>query len=238
MLHKFQLALLALVLSLFAAGCGEEEPDEGGEYYPLSVGDYWVYEETGIYSGSTVTLRYEVTRTESIETESFDASYDTLVLTNTFPGGTDEFREQFIVDDGNRVERIKHDIYDDFGLPTKLREYEPGFLRFDRSRLGKDDEWNETVTFFTAVEPEADPVVFEPNERQYKYRVVDRNQEITVPAGTFNCLVIERSVVFGTVGEVKIYYYAPGVGKVKEITENDKEENLVEYSVAPTDEGA
>ena len=233
-------ALFVLLLAstmILAIACGEEEPDGGGEYYPMSVGDYWVYEETGFYSGSTVTLRYEVTRTESIETESFDGLYDTLVLTNTFPGGTDEFREQFIVDDGVRAERIKHDIYDEFGLPTKLREYEPGFLRFDRSKLSKDDEWTELVIFYTAVEPEADPVVFEPQERQYKYRVIGRNQEVTVPAGTFNCLVLERSVVWGSVGEVKIYYYAPGIGKVKEITEDDKEEVLVEYSVAATDEG-
>ena len=236
-----KLSLLLFVLTStasLAAGCGGEEPGEGGEYFPMSVGDYWVYEETEINSASTVTLRYEVTRTESIETESFSGSYDTLVLTNTFPGGTDEFREQFIFDDGNRVERIKHDIYDDFGLPTKLREYEPGFLRFDRSRQSKDEEWTETVIFYTSVDPEADPIVFKPDERQYQYRVVDTHQEITVPAGTFNCLVIERSVVYGTVGEVKLYYFAPGVGKVKEITENDKEENLVEYSVAPTDENA
>jgi hypothetical protein len=231
-LKRIPIVLSLIIGALLAFGCGEEDPSKGGDYFPMSVGDYWVYEEIDP-TKPTVTLRYEVTRAETTETDSFEGSYDALVLTNTFPGGTDEFREQFIVDDGTRAERIKHDIYDDFGEPTKLREYEPGFLRFDRSQQSKDDEWAESVIFYTSIDPEADPLVFEANELQFNYRVVEEHQEVTVPAGTFNCIVIERSVLYGTAGETKIYYFAPGVGKVKEITEDVKEENLIEYSVAP-----
>lgn len=216
-----------------AMACGAEEPSGGGEYYPMSVGNYWVYEETTAY-GDTVQLRYEVIGYETKLFDYIEGERDVFIVENTFPGVSNERRVQYIEDDGTRAERLKHEIFDTQEELTKIRYFEPGFLRFDRSRTGKNEQWTELLYHYTDL---VDGTPIQELELEYRYRVVDRHQEITVPAGTFNCLVLERSEVKGTVGEVKIYYYAPGVGKVKEITENDKEEDLVEYHVAEADAG-
>jgi len=234
MSYKMLLMLLSMLLVPLCASCGGEEPSGSGEYYPMSVGDYWVYEETGVYSGSTTTLRYEVTGEETLTLEHADGPRDVFVVENTFPGTSDEYRLQYVEDDGTRAVRIKHEIFDATQTLTKVREYDPGFLRFDRSRIGKDEQWTEELVEYTDT---LDGTPVQNKQVQYQYKVIDRHQTVTVEAGTFDCLVIERSVVYGTVGEVKVYYFAPGVGKIKEITENDKEENLVAYQVAKADEG-
>lgn len=229
----YQLSIWILVAA-GASACGAEEPSGGGEYYPMSVGNYWVYEETTAY-GDTTRLRYEVTGHENLEFEYVDGARDVFIVENTWPDSGDlQRRVQFIEDDGTRAERLKHEIFDSLGDLTKIRYFEPGFLRFDRSKTGKDEEWTELLNHYSDL---VDGTPIQEQELEYRYRVVDRHQEIAVPAGTFNCLVLERSEVKGTVGEVKIYYFAPGVGKVKEITENDKEEDLVEYHIVEDDDG-
>jgi len=221
-------SLIAVSLSVVAAACGEEEPSEDGEYYPMSVGDYWVYEETGVYGGDATELRYEVTGAGTVELDYVGGTRDVFEVENTFPGTSDERRLQYIADDGTRAARVRHEIYDESGDLTKVREFDPGFLRFDRSRTGEGDEWTEDIEMHNDF---VDGSEVEAQSLQYRFEVIDRSREVTVPAGTFDCLVLKRSEVFGTVGEVKVYYLAPGVGKVKEITENDKEEDLVEYHV-------
>ena len=53
-----------------------------------------------------------------------------------------------------------------------------------------------------------------------------------VPAGTFNnCIVAERVTANEPSDpDKKIYYFAPGVGKVKEVTDGVKVEELTAYS--------
>jgi hypothetical protein len=226
----YRLLLLA-PLAAIPPACGEEDPPADGEHYPLAVGDFWVYEETDAY-GDSATLRYEVTGREAVNFPLLGASREVFVVDNTFPGTSDERRTQYIEDDGVRAARLGHVIFDDGGTPTKRREYDPGFLRFDRSRVAPGESWTEDVTEYTDT---MDGAEVQQNEVQYRFEVLADHEKVTVPAGTFDCLVLERSVVYGSVGDVKVYYFAPGVGKVKEITENDKEEDLVEYEVGGDD---
>ena len=57
---------------------------------------------------------------------------------------------------------------------------------------------------------------------------VERREMVTVPAGTFDALVLRKVSVAAA---EKTYWYAPGVGKVKET--GGQTEELTEYEVAP-----
>ena len=234
---------MLLVLPILSS-CGTEEPPPAtvpdGDLFPLTVGDFWLYDETK--GGETSQTRYEVA--EQID---YDFAYDdqgalpVSVINNTFPAGggdTDSsggYRLQYYHDDGTRVVRMRHDVYDETDTLTKVRDYVPGFLRFDRGKITVGEQWAEDLTSYTDSTPEdGDGVVTE--GASYLYEVLEP-ESVTVPAGTFDCVVVQRMRTSGSSVEIKIYYFAPGVGKVKEITEGTKEEVLVEYEVASTADG-
>jgi hypothetical protein len=238
--------IAALLLAALAASCGTQEkapPVAYDDLYPLAVGDYWLFDETDSTTGITVQNRYEVT-----EETTYDFQYDDVgaipvyLIEATFPSGsstdtevvTGGWRVEYVSDDGTRSVRMRHDIYDDLGALTKTRDYVPGFLRLDRSKVTVGDEWAEEYTRHTDTQ---DGTAVTQDTASYLYEVMDP-ETVTVPAGTFDCTVVKRTLTSGASLEVKIYYFAPGVGKVKEITEGTKEEVLTEYSViAPADAG-
>jgi hypothetical protein len=228
-----------------AVGCGTQEktPVAYDDPYPLAVGDYWLFDETDSTTGVTVQNRYEVT--DQID---YDFAHDTagalpvFLVEDTFPSGSSTdtdvtaggWRVEYVHDDGTRAVRMRHDIYDDTSALTKTRDYVPGFVRFDRSKV-VGDQWSEEYTRYT---DKQDGSAVIQDTASYLYEVMSP-ENVTVPAGTFdNCTVWKRTQTSGSTAEVKIYYFAPGVGKVKEVTEGTKEEVLVEYSVvAPADAG-
>ena len=63
----------------------------------------------------------------------------------------------------------------------------------------------------------------------FRFEVLSVTEEVTVPAGTFITLQLRRTELSGN--EVKDYYFAKGVGKVKEITQGIKTEELTEYGM-------
>jgi len=241
-----KLARLGLMLCCFFwQSCGDQEPgtngDTGGDsdgdgdgdgggdgdtgdYYPMAVGNYWVYEEESL-SGDTATLRYEVTGKETVTLDHGVGDRELFVLHNTFPGETGEERTQYIEDDGVRAVRHRHLIYTEADGLTKQRDFVPGFLRFDRSKISVGDKWVEELVRYT--DTKDDTPVTEQTVR-YQYEVISLKTSVTVPLGTFECLELKRFEMTGS--ELKIYYFARNIGKVKEIT-GDKEERLVEYNV-------
>lgn len=236
-------ALLMLpILPILSSSCGTEEkppaPD-AGDPYPLAVGDSWLYRETD--EGVQTLVRYEVV---GRETRSFGhgvGERDVFVVENTFPTGdsgsdTDAAggrRVQYYFDDGARVDRLRHEVFDADGVLTKTRDYVPGFLRFDRARAA-GEEWVEELERYTDPTPEDALDEIELEEESYLFEVLPP-ETVTVPAGTFDCLVWRRRETQSS-GEVKMYYYAPGVGKVKEIT-GAKLEELLSYTVAGSGDG-
>jgi len=242
MIHRAFTIICAACFAL-ALGCGTEEkppaPEPNGDLYPLTVGDFWLYEETDTQS-ATVQNRYEV-----VDKIDKDFAYDAedelsvFVVKATLPSGggdTDTsggWREEYIYDDGNRAVRKRQDVYDDLGALTKTRDYEPGFLRFDRSKITVGENWDEEYTRYT---DKVDGSSVTQDTASYLYEVLEP-ETMTVPAGTFDCTVLQRTSTSGSSVEIKIYYFAPGVGKVKEITEGTKEEVLTEYKVASTTDG-
>jgi hypothetical protein len=63
-------------------------------------------------------------------------------------------------------------------------------------------------------------------QRTDQWSVKAADEEVTVPAGTFRAVVFEKKST-----DIKTYWYAPGVGKVKET--GGQTEELVSYQVMP-----
>jgi hypothetical protein len=62
------------------------------------------------------------------------------------------------------------------------------------------------------------------------WSVTSGSERVTVPAGTFDAVVYQKTS--GGAGAIKTYYYARGVGKVKEVGASQVEE-LTSYTVLP-----
>lgn len=227
---------LAAVLGaqLLVAACSDEKTaQEPGEYYPLSVGDHWVYEEIDDQYGSEKTFHRDVAGFQSVELDYVEgAPQEMFVVENTFPDSPNRRAVYYTHDDGTRIARYRTEIYDDQGELEKIMEYEGGFLRFDRSRVTEGEIWEEHVIRFMDT-LDGSPV--QEMEFLWQFEVLAESEEVTVPAGTFETVVYERGAFYGTSGESKIYYYAPAVGEVKELHEYAAVEYLVEYSVGGED---
>ena len=69
----------------------------------------------------------------------------------------------------------------------------------------------------------------ETHEAHDRWSVLSACESVTVPAGTFTAIYIQK--VSATGGSAKTYWYVPGVGKVKE--SGGQLEELVSYSLVP-----
>ena len=184
------------------------------DYFPLKVGYVWEYYEEDV-NGDTDLLRYEITAKKTRHFDNGVGELEVYVLTNTFPASdTTGWREQFYYDDGTRVDRVGHKIYDDAEDLFKERQYVPGFLRFDRSRITAGDEWTETITRYET----HDSTGYTTNKDvEYAYKIDSVHATVTLRDGTRldNCIQITRT---DDDDVTKVYKFALGIGKVYEET--------------------
>ena len=233
-------ALLSItVCALVFAGCGENDPDPiSGDYFPVGVGDSWEYIETYADGDPSETLIHEVNGKETVDFDGGLGERTVFVIDNTPDITSTKSRTYYIEDDGERVTRLRQIIYDADGSVIKTQDYDPGVLKFDRTRITKGETWNESFTRYT-YDDEGNEIGESPKEYQYTFTITELHEKVTVPAGTFDCIMITRERLPPLSYEVKIYYYASGVGKVKEISEGgesgNKMEELTSYSVGGLD---
>ncbi|PRP96003.1 TapB family protein [Enhygromyxa salina] len=218
----FAISMLALPLALVA--CGQAAPpgdeastdtssestdtgsvEEDDSYYPLVDGATWTY------VASTTTgqvLGMEVVEASEITWEGAPA----WVFTDN-PNDLGEWTESTIVRTGSAAMRVHKEIKDGTGT-TMIVDYDPGFMR-------ADDKWD-TVGFIEEIlygRNETDGAGLNPKfePRGHSYEVLAVNETVTVPAGTFNCIKVERIRTVGTTaGERVLFWDARGVGKVRE----------------------
>ncbi len=114
------------------------------------------------------------------------------------------------------------------GALTKSVYYEPFRVRVDQvpeHRL-RDATWTET--FDEVVMDIATGEVKVRNKVEVTWTIEATNEEVTVPAGTFSCIRVRRR----SGREDQIYWFADGVGKVKEDSPPKEYEELIEYHLA------
>lgn len=113
--------------------------------------------------------------------------------------------------------------------------YDPAFLRFDEAwtKVGQnetlDDDWTQ-MCIMTSVASKCAPGAVQTGKTTHKYTVAATHVSIEVPAGKFDTIEIER--FNPDESETRRFWFAPGVGKVREEdTESGAVEELAEYHV-------
>jgi hypothetical protein len=110
------------------------------------------------------------------------------------------------------------------GLLTKTTDWAPGVMKYLSRAAPAGWTWQsdarETVTY-----PDGTKAV---SDVSYVWTVVSASDRITVPAGTFDCVKVTK-VNQDKVDKTKTYWFAAGVGKVRE--EGGQVEELASYDL-------
>jgi hypothetical protein len=234
--HRWATASSALTLLL--VGCGGEDPPAlvGDDYFPVTVGMSWEYEDVH----DAVTERLFKSMTDCAPDLTFDdcatgspLTVQAVVQASTGSNNPEEAGSSFLIrlDDG--FYRVRQEVQDaGEPEPEVVRTYSPGFFRFPRDTLTTGAEWT-SEHHRCEDDSTVDPPTHVEADKSYQWLLEDI-ETVTVEAGTFEGAVKLRRITVGS-GETKLYWFAPGVGKVLEQeVEGDtvlREERLVSYEI-------
>lgn len=237
---------LALLLPLATTiACNQPAPGDGESTETAETGDSDTG-DTGVPDGSELTSYYplvdganwtylqKTTSGQISGTEVVDASASTwegkdVILLTDNPDGSGEYTQSTIYRDGTAARRIHKELKNAVGAYT-IVDYDPGFTR-------ADDAWDTVggLGELTYQRTESDGEGNDPVEetRGHDWTVNALNESVTVPAGTFSCISVTRVRTTGaTAGEVVHFWFASGVGKVREERPAEgKIEELVSFDI-------
>ena len=193
------------------AGAPSTTGGKPADYYPLADGANWVYQ----HSGGSMPWEEVVT----LSATQFQGATAYLLSDTAGPSGARS--ESVLVSTGSEVWRVHKDVYENDTLTSQVT-YDPGFLRFDAAWAEMALGDKQTRQYLrTAVDATNMPMA--QGDRSHAFTVAGRDQEVTVPAGTFQgCLEILRERIRQPAettlgGDTKRFWFCPGVGKVKEL---------------------
>jgi len=232
-----KLLFLLILFSLLCCGEGELDGDDaddgtdkdGGspvaDYMPMKAGNVWKYE--AVYSAGKV-LTKELEGSQKIPDDAEGRSAFKLVRTES--DDPEDLRHTYIgMEDGDYV-RYRKEWYN-AGALKGIKVYTPYFLRIDFSQMKTGGSWK---ALFTRTDYDENGTNIGEIEKEYRYKVNSMDDPVDVGGETVHCVKITRTDI--TDGDVKTFWFADGIGKVKEIgteTDNPDEEHelLIEYTV-------
>lgn len=185
------------------AADGEQE-----RYFPMAVGASWTYRVVDLGTGVVATKMQTVEALEDVGgqhagTEAFRLRADK----------SNGYTLSWQQDTGSAIVRLHEQAFDlqdvqksdEWYLPSKMRMDETSeHLMLDSSYAYTFDEQVTDVALATTTT----------TTKTETWTVEAIGESVTVPAGTFSCLRLLR--VTDTTGVQKRYWFARGVGKVKE----------------------
>lgn len=215
------LPLHAALLALLAAACGGDSlpPEDGGGLQgepvlaPLETGARWTYRVTDPLKG-VFDKEVEVLGPSPVPESSGTA----ILVRDVEP--TNEERAWLKVSGGYLVRDREEDRKD--GVLVRATSWTPAAPKtlavvaeagFTARMTVSEREWHADGT--TSIK-----------DQVYAFAVVATDVPVTVPAGTYRCLQLERQRL-DKVEPKRTYWLAPGVGKVRE--EGERVEELVLY---------
>jgi len=225
--------LVLICVFVGIAGCGSSSP--GGDvdgsvlpterFEPWTPGSVWSYKLTdpkGVLATQTNQL---TTLTDPVDVGGVHAGKMALIAHTDQMVGTKDVYETI---DGDLDVRYKTEFYDDQGNLTSTEFEQPYRLKLDESaeHTTTGAQWSVTFTQTTTTPGGGQPST---KTKTDQWLVVNGAEAVTVIAGTFMALHVRRS---SSSGSIQDYWYAPGVGKVKE-TGGGQEEELESFTIGP-----
>ena len=254
MMNTLRMSFLAGVFLLGACGGGSSTHGAvgTGPWLPLKVGNRWTYQITDI--DGTVSVKVQGVVSEELVGGDGDAKNTKafkLVTGNKFADPNGDISYQTLVD--SRVVRFRELSIDGKTGARKKEEYyaEPWKLRVDVSaaHTTMGASWVESYQSFTVdtpkvpmatpdasaiedagVSPSDGGLVTTSTQVQETWEVTGSDEPVTVPAGTFKALMVNRI----SQGTNKTFWFVRGVGKVKETGLGEQTEELTTYEVSPS----
>jgi hypothetical protein len=214
---------LAFVAILGAAACGSSNPGAGDDstapdggvssrMEPWHVGDDWTYKITDGASGSVITGHTTVMAYEDVG-GAFAGTMAFKVSSQKYMSSTTSWEAYA----GDKGVRYQQDDYDASGTMVDHVEDQPYRLKVDQTpdhmaaNAAYDEMYNETTT---------PPGTLKAKTQDWT--VVSMDEKVTVPAGTYTTVHLHR--VDPSNAKFKDYWFASGVGKIKESGGNELEE--------------
>ncbi|MEM7157659.1 MAG: hypothetical protein AAF799_32765 [Myxococcota bacterium] len=200
-----------------ADGATDSEPAMlEGDYFPLVDGATWTYRHVA----SDGTTWDEIVQMRQV---TFDGAAAFEIEDNA--GNNGENTISTLVDMGGQVMRVHKEVLL-AGTQVMTVDYAPGFLRFNNG--WSSDE--RTDWFYDRTEYDDMAAVTDQAERHQIFQLESLSTEVTVPAGTFDCVQFLRTR--GDTGESKRFWFAEGIGKIKhETLSTGSVEELAEYQI-------
>jgi len=204
---------------------GDEPPVEDTAYYPVTDGARWVYRHSG---GSTWDE-------DVVLTHATHEGKPAFMLRDT-SGPSGNRSETVLARVGSQIARVYREELNGDSLQATA-SYAPGFVRFDHAWVTRADGYVETLAY-ERVERDADGAITAEGERSHHYTIEAHDDTVEVPAGTFeDCLRVRRSRVRASTaapveGDEDLFWFCPGVGKVREQdTVSLESEELVSFDI-------
>lgn len=208
-----------LGLALLALACGGDPPivppDDGPKpLIPLAVGHRWTYRVTSS-SGVASSKIQTVTGTRAVGALTgyrVETSRDQDQGTHSVQ----------VIEDGV-LERVSEETID-AGVVKSRYLFEPFGVRIDSRRTTAGDAYQDRHEKRKVDDGGA---VLETEVKVHDFTVEAARELVDVPAGTFECVRVKRTEGDGS---FKVYWYAPGIGKVKEVGGQTEELSRVELA--------
>lgn len=202
------------------AGSGDAAPILK-RYLPLAVGAKWTYLVSDPKAGTAETKTSTVEAFEDVGGAKAGVKAF-RVRTEKLDGVTVSWQEDL----GDKVVRHEEEARDLQGTLVTEEVYVPSKLRLDETAEHTTASASWIVKYTETVNDAK--TGSSTNDKTEAWSVIGTDETVIVPAGTFRCLHVRR--VGDVIGQAeKDYYFARGVGKVKELGKQTEE--LDSYTV-------
>jgi hypothetical protein len=196
-------------------------------HFPLADGARWTYH----HENPNKQAPWDENDTTAATTDCYGKPTFILMDQEDAQG---EQTSSTLVADGSGVYRVYKEVA--VGGMTALKvNYDPAFLRYDESWMSEGttvtlvDEWKQTCVF-SSTAAKCGPGAVVPGQTTHIFTVLSMSTQVTVAAGTFDAIEIER--VNPDAHETKHFWFAAGVGKVREEdVESGGTEELTDYDI-------
>jgi hypothetical protein len=221
---------LAVVLAVALSACGggggggdgtppppPPPPPPGTSLAPLSAGSRWLYKVTDPVKGSFDKF------VEVVGPEAAPGSGASAVRVRDVEPTQEEWG--WLAESNGLVVRLYEEDRRS-GVVTRATTFDPGALKWLSAPQAVG--WTQHYAFTEEERPTGG--VPRTIAKTYEWKVTGARVPVTVPAGTFECLEVTRQRIDQPDEPVRTYWFAPGVGKVRE-SSRERVEELAQYVI-------